>query len=315
MGYRLLSYALPGAAPRAGLLLGERVVDLEQAFASRRGAPAVPAPGWSSLLAVLQVWDAARDAIETLLAAGQGGLASRPLASLRLCAPVLYPGAVFGAGANYRDHFREMRGEEPPPRGDSQPFFFLKTSAHSVVGPEAEIPLPAGVEQLDWEAEIGAVIGRATRNVSPRDALASVAGYLIVNDLSARDRFRRSDSIFPLDWIGQKCFDASCPMGPWLTPAEEIPDPQKLSIRLWVDDVLMQDSHSGEMIFSVAEQIAWLSRQLTLRPGDVIATGTPAGVGARRGMFLRPGHRMRIAIEGLGELCNPVVTDPSGRAA
>jgi 2-keto-4-pentenoate hydratase/2-oxohepta-3-ene-1,7-dioic acid hydratase in catechol pathway len=314
MGYRLLSYAPAGGPPRAGLLLGERVVDLEQAFAGRRVAVSPPAPGWSSLLAVLQVWDAARAAIAELLEAGEGALASRPLSELKLCAPILYPGAIFGAGANYRDHYREMRGEDPPPRGDAQPYFFLKTSAHSVVGPDAEIVLPAGMQQLDWEAELGVVIGRRARDVSVRDALGCVAGYLIVNDLSARDRFRRSDSIFPLDWIGQKCFDGSCPMGPWLTPAEEIPDPQKLAIRLWVDDVLMQDSHSGEMIFGVAEQIAWLSRQLTLRPGDVIATGTPAGVGARRGMFLRPGHRMRIAIEGLGELCNPVVADP-GRAA
>ena len=308
-GYRLCSYALPGQAPRAGVVVEERAVDLEQALAGASGVR-VPAPGWSSVLAVLQVWDAAREAIAGLAAGPRTArVASHPLSAVRLSAPILYPGAVFGAGANYRDHFREMRGEDPPARGNSQPYFFLKTSAHSIIGPEEAIRLPLHSAQVDWEAEIGAVIGRTARNLSAREALSCVAGYLIVNDLSARDLFRRSDSPFPMDWIGQKCFDTSCPMGPWITPAEEIPDPQKLAIRLWVDDALMQDSHSGEMIFSVAEQIAWLSRQLTLRPGDVISTGTPAGVGARRGTFLRPGSRVRIAIEGLGELCNPVVSE------
>ena len=307
-GYRLCSYALPGQPPRAGLVLEERVVDLEAALGASRSGVGVPAPGWSSVLAILQVWEAAREALVRLAAApGTARTASHPLSAVRLAAPILYPGAVFGAGANYRDHYREMRGEDPPPRGDSQPYFFLKTSAHSIVGPEEEIRLPEHSAQVDWEAEIGAVIGRFARNVSARDALSCVAGYLIVNDLSARDRFRRSDSPFGMDWVGQKCFDSACPMGPWITPAEEVRDPQKLAIRLWVDDALMQDSHSGEMIFTVAEQIAWLSRQLTLRPGDVISTGTPAGVGARRGTFLRPGQRVRIAVEGLGELCNPVV--------
>jgi 2-keto-4-pentenoate hydratase/2-oxohepta-3-ene-1,7-dioic acid hydratase in catechol pathway len=309
-GYRLCSFALPGQAPRAGLVLEERVVDLEAALGASRSGATVPAPGWSSVLAILQVWDAARGALAALAAAPDAArAASHPLSAVRLAAPILYPGAVFGAGANYRDHFREMRGEDPPPRGDAQPYFFLKTSAHSIIGPEEAIRLPRHSAQVDWEAEIGAVIGRAARNVSVADALSLVAGYLIVNDLSARDRFRRSDSPFAIDWIGQKCFDTSCPMGPWITLAEEIPDPQKLAIRLWIDDTLMQDSHSGEMIFSVAEQIAWLSAQLTLRPGDVVSTGTPAGVGARRGIFLRPGQRVRIAVEGLGELCNPVVAE------
>ena len=298
MRYRLLSYAGERGDARAGLLVEDRVIDLGAALGRAE-----------SVLALLQDWEQAREAIAELVSGGRQALrsSSRPLSGLRLTAPILYPGALFCAGANYSDHLREMRGQEPPDKGQAAPFFFLKTTAHSIIGPDAPIRLPAFSTQIDWEAEIGAVIGLPARDVPVERALDHVAGYLIVNDLSARDAMRRSDTPFVWDWVGQKCFDTSCPMGPWITPADAIADPQDLSIRLWVNDELMQDSTSRHMIFGVAEQIAWLSQHLTLRPGDVIATGTPAGVGRPRGIFLKPGDRVRIAIEGLGELANPVV--------
>jgi 2-keto-4-pentenoate hydratase/2-oxohepta-3-ene-1,7-dioic acid hydratase in catechol pathway len=303
-----LSYLPDAGVPRAGLLFGDRVIDL--AALTLSGATR-DNQGFDSVLSVLDDWPAARAAIGARLAEAEQlpSTVWRELSAVRLTAPILHPGALFCAGANYGDHVREMRGSKPPGPGSKQPFFFLKTSAHSIIGPDAEIRLPEFSTQVDWEAEIGVVIGRPAKNVSVERALEYVAGYLIVNDLSARDYLRREDTPFGFDWVGQKCFDTSCPMGPWITPASLIPDPQDLGIRLWVNDELMQDSNSRHMIFGVAEQIAYLSRHVTLRPGDVIATGTPAGVGRPRGIFLKPGDQVRISIERLGELCNPVVAD------
>jgi 2-keto-4-pentenoate hydratase/2-oxohepta-3-ene-1,7-dioic acid hydratase in catechol pathway len=305
--YQLVSYGATDDVVRAGLLVGERVLDLEKALVS-----AAPGLSCDSIRRLLEHWDDARGVIRKCvseLEADPARLEAEgvPLSTLRLEAPVLYPSALFCAATNYRDHFREMRGEDPPDKSGSEPFFFLKTTTHSIVGPEAPVRLPAFSSQIDWEAELGVVIGRPAKDVSVERALDHVAGYLIVNDLSARDVFRRSDSPFGFDWLSQKCFESSCPMGPWITPAEQVPDPQVLDMKLWVNGELMQDSNTEQMIFGVAEQIAYLSSRITLRPGDVIATGTPSGVGRPRGIFLKPGDRVRIAIEGLGELCNPVV--------
>jgi 2-keto-4-pentenoate hydratase/2-oxohepta-3-ene-1,7-dioic acid hydratase in catechol pathway len=154
--------------------------------------------------------------------------------------------------------------------------------------------------------ELVAVIGRTAKDVSVADALDYVAGYTIANDLSARDAMRREKvpaaTPFHYDWVSQKCFDGSCPLGPWIVPASQIGDPHKLAIKLWVNDELMQDSNTGKMIFDTAEQIAMLSSRVTLHPGDLVLTGTPAGVGAGRNEFLQPGDRVEIEIEGLGRL-------------
>jgi 2,4-diketo-3-deoxy-L-fuconate hydrolase len=166
--------------------------------------------------------------------------------------------------------------------------------------------LPRTSSQIDWEAEIGVVIGRAAHDVSLDQAMNCVAGYTIVNDLSARDLNRREDWTFGTDWFRGKSFDGSAPMGPWITPAEAIPDPHNLVIQLCVNDQLMQDSSSRQMHFNIPEQIQYLSEQLTLRPGDVISTGTPAGVGRPRGIYLKPGDEVTITIEGLGTLRNRV---------
>ena len=159
---------------------------------------------------------------------------------------------------------------------------------------------------MDWEAEIGIVIGREARQVSELDAMDFVAGFTIVNDLSARDHTKRHDVPFLFDWIGQKCFDTGCPMGPWITPKSAIEDPHNLGIKLMVNDEVKQDSSSKEMIFKCEHQIAYLSQHITLYPGDVIATGTPAGCGMPHGVFLKPGDIVTIEIDGLGVLSNPV---------
>jgi len=245
---------------------------------------------------------------------GKLALQTVSLSSVRLLAPILYPGTVFCAGANYRDHVAEMsKALNLPPERDPhelglKPWHFIKASAPCVRGPGSRIALPAYSKKVDWEAEIAVVIGRECRNVSVDQALQHVAGLTIVNDLSARDHLRRdgvaADSPFRFDWVSQKSFDGALPLGPWICPFDEIEDHRNLRIRLWVNDELMQDSSSSNLIFSVAEQIAHLSTRLTLMPGDVIATGTPAGCGAARGRFLKPGDRVRIWVESIGELTN-----------
>ncbi len=300
MSYRLLSYVSKGQ-PRAGLLVNEAVYDL--AAATRNAA-------WSSVLAVLNDWPKAKAALAKAAKATRAkGL---PLAKTKLLAPILYPGNIYCAGANYKDHVAEMdraQGREPGPtmkdRGE-KPWHFVKTSKSSVVGPGAKVKLPAFSKAVDWEVELAAVIGKRAKDVSVDKALDCVAGYTIANDLSARDVMRREGnpptSPFHYDWVSQKCFDGACPLGPWIVPASEIKDPHNLGIKLWIGDEVMQDSNTGQMIFDTAEQIAMLSSRVTLQPGDLVLTGTPAGVGMGRKRFLQPGERVRLWIEGIGEL-------------
>ncbi len=305
MTYKLLSYQA-GRDARAGVLVADTVYD---------AAKATGEPAYASVLGVLEDWTTAKRLLAQTakrLAAGTGRAKGVPLTRARLLAPVLYPGAMFCAGANYRDHMQEMaRVQNLPPEKDPhelglKPWHFIKTSRASVVGPGAKVKLPAYAQKVDWEIELVAVIGRPAKDVTVEKALDYVAGYTIGNDLSARDAMRRphlSDaSPFKLDWLSQKCFEGSCPLGPWIVPAGDLPDPQKLAMKLWVNGELMQDSHTSKMIFTTAEQIAQLSTRVTLHPGDLVLTGTPAGVGMGRQRFLKAGDTVRLWIEGIGEM-------------
>lgn len=303
VGYRLVSYADEGDAVCAGILVGDRVARARDILGD----------SFLSVIDILRSWDDAHPRIASAAEKGLGGKGI-PVSDVNLLAPVLYPGAFFCAGANYWDHLEEMAeiakrttGKAPSMTKGAEPWFFMKTAAGSIIGNGAPVRLPRFSKQVDWEAELGAVIARPTRNISERDALSAVAGYLIVNDLSARDLMKREGSPFIYDWIGQKCFEDAAPMGPWLTPAAYVADPDNLEIKLWVNGALKQSSNTGRMVHSIAEQIAYLSRHITLQPGDVIATGTPAGVGLPRGEFLKAGDEVKIEIEGLGVLVNPVV--------
>jgi 2-keto-4-pentenoate hydratase/2-oxohepta-3-ene-1,7-dioic acid hydratase in catechol pathway len=237
------------------------------------------------------------------------------LAAARLLAPVLYPSAIYCAGANYTDHVVNMcrrLGIEPDPDPHTlglNPWHFLKAARATVVGHGARVSLASA--NMDWEAELALVIGTQARNLPLDRALDCVAGYTIGNDLSARDLARRphiaETSPFKYDWIGQKNFDGACPLGPWIVPAADVGDPQNLSIKLWVNGVLKQNSSTRQMIFTAAEQITYLSARITLYPGDIILTGTPAGVGAERGEFLSRGDEVRITIERVGELVTTIV--------
>ena len=273
----------------------------------------LPRP-WTSVLALLQDWPKAKAQLARFAKARRGK--GTPLKKAKLLAPILYPGNIYCAGANYKDHVAEMdraQGREPGPtmkdRGE-KPWHFVKTSRSSVVGPGAKVKLPAFSKAVDWEIELAAVIGKRAKDVSVEKALDCVAGYTIANDLSARDAMRRElnppTSPFHYDWVSQKCFDGACPLGPWIVPAGEIKDPHNLGLKLWIGDELMQDSNTGQMIFDTAEQIAMLSTRVTLQPGDVVLTGTPAGVGMGRKRFLKPGERLRLWIEDIGELTHTV---------
>jgi 2-keto-4-pentenoate hydratase/2-oxohepta-3-ene-1,7-dioic acid hydratase in catechol pathway len=305
MSYKLLSYQA-GRDARAGVLVAETVFDTAKLTGDATHA---------SVLGVLSDWTKASRALAQAakrIAAGESRVKGTPLARVKLLAPVLYPGAIFCAGANYRDHAEEMARVQGAPLEKDQrelglsPWHFIKTARSSVVGPGAKVKLPAYSQMVDWEVELAAVIGRPAKNVTAERALDYVAGYTIANDLSARDAGRRPHlpdaSPFKMDWLGQKCFDGSCPLGPWITPASAIPDPQALAMKLWVNDELMQDSRTSKMIFSTAEQIAQLSTRVTLSPGDLVLTGTPAGVGMARRRFLKAGDTVRLWIEGIGEL-------------
>ena len=298
-GIRLVTYAAPATGlPRAGVVRDGAVHDMQAVL-----GPAAP----DTVLAALERWDEVRAG----LAAARRAAPVGPVDAVRLLAPILYPRALFCAGANYTDHVAEMARvlglpDEEPRKDGGKPWHFVATPAHSVVGPDAAVAIPAYSGKLDWEAEIGVVIGRPARNVAADQAMAHVAGLTIINDLSARDWVGRPEvpvgSPFHWGWMSQKCFEGAKPMGSWIVPLEGIADLDDLSVRLWVNDRLMQDSNSRNLIFGMAEQVAHLSSRVTLLPGDVIATGTPAGVGMARGVFLQPGDEVRIEVGQVGVL-------------
>jgi 2-keto-4-pentenoate hydratase/2-oxohepta-3-ene-1,7-dioic acid hydratase in catechol pathway len=201
------------------------------------------------------------------------------------------------------------RAPEPDPHTlGLKPWHFLKAGRSTLAAAGDTVRITGLSKTMDWEIELAAVIGRAAKNVPLDQALDNVAGYTIANDLSARDMGRRphvpDTAPFKFDWVAHKNFDGSCPLGPWIVPREDIPDPQKLGLKLWVNDVIKQDSNTGQMIFTLAEQIEHLSSRITLQPGDVILTGTPAGVGAARPEFLKAGDVVKLWIENIGTLTN-----------
>ncbi|MGA7490674.1 MAG: fumarylacetoacetate hydrolase family protein [Xanthobacteraceae bacterium] len=301
--YKLVTYQA-SQGPRAGLVVGETVFDL---------AAATGRPSYATMLDVLRDWDAARGLLADAATNAAERTQGRPLRGTTLLPPVPTPAGIFCAGANFTDHMMEMArvqnlDPEPDPHSVGlKPWHFIKAT-HCLAAADSTVKLPAYSKMVDWEAELTAVIGRPARNVALENALEHVAGYTIANDLSARDFTKRphiaDTSPFKYDWLGQKCFEGACPIGPWIVPAEEIADPQNVAIKLWVNDVIKQDSHTSKMIFTLAEQIAHLSTRLTLRSGDLILTGTPAGVGLARKEFLKPGDVVKVWIAGVGTLTN-----------
>ncbi|MCY1202204.1 hypothetical protein D9M72_136880 [compost metagenome] len=294
-----------GLAP--ALVIDSQLYDLEAARAA--GLPPLPET-WvtQGVEAMLRDWANAqtwlRDATPIAAALAASG-AIRPVAdgAAAVAAPFV-PSRIFCAASNYASHANEM-GTVLAAKSQSKPYMFLKLS-NTVIGNGETIQMPPETSKLDWEVELAAVIGKRCRRVSVEDALDAVACYTIVNDISARDLNIRGDYPFKHDWFQGKCHDTFAPIGPWLVPAWQIPDPQAVQMRLDVNDEPMQQDSTANMIWTVREQIAYLSTIVTLEPGDVIATGTPTGVGMGRGIYLKPGDRLVASIEGIGRLSNQV---------
>jgi 2-keto-4-pentenoate hydratase/2-oxohepta-3-ene-1,7-dioic acid hydratase in catechol pathway len=263
---------------------------------------------WASMLELLDDWAVAAG----ILAAIE--VQDAPAVDYdTLLAPIRWPRKVICAGVNYRRHVAEMGGEIPAEGW--RPYFFLKAPTTSVIGPSDDIVVRSpDTARWDWEAELAVVIGVGGRDIAAADALGHVAGYCVANDITARGLHKRTvvpAEAFTYDWFAAKSADGSLPLGPGITPAFQVPDPQDLRLRLWVNGELQQDESTADMICTVAELIAAASEVVTLEPGDVIPTGTPSGVGAGQGRFLRPGDIVRTTIDGLGTLHN-AVTDSSG---
>jgi 2-keto-4-pentenoate hydratase/2-oxohepta-3-ene-1,7-dioic acid hydratase in catechol pathway len=286
---RLARFAGAGGEPALGMVEGDEVVDLSCAE-----VPSEPAAALA---------EADRDGLAKLAV----GAPRRPLAETRLLAPAS-PRKYLAIALNYADHIAEMGMEAP-----EVPVFFNK-QVTCVTGPGAEVHMPKVSSLLDYEAELAVVIGQRCRHVAVERAHEVIAGYTCANDLSVRDWQGRAQTMT----IG-KSFDTHGPLGPWLVTPDEVGDPQDLRVRCYVNDDLRQDASTAEMVFDCFQQVSHLSEAFTLEPGDVIATGTPAGVGLGRQPFreylLHVGDTVRVEIERIGELANTVVEEPDGYLA
>ncbi|HEV2656899.1 MAG TPA: fumarylacetoacetate hydrolase family protein [Ktedonobacteraceae bacterium] len=259
----------------------------------------------TSLMQMMQQWSAWQEKLPQIIEYAfaqqpQNGLQE---AEITWLPPLLYPNKLICLGANYQDHNKEMGNTTRL----KYPYCFFKPATTTLVGSGASVQLPELAKMIDWEVELAVVIGKRVRHVQGEEAMASIAGYSVLNDISARDWVygpAEERSFMGLDWVMLKGFDGFAPMGPFITPSEFVPDPQKLALRLSVNGQVKQNANTATMAFTVLEIIEHLTKIMTLEPGDVIATGTPSGVGFGRKPpeFLHSGDRMVAEIEGLGSL-------------
>jgi len=275
---KLVTYATD-AGPRVGCIDDEEVV---------------PTPGIPDIISLFND-TSLENSIEAAL---KGRIDSQPINEVHLLAPIPRPPKIIAIGLNYRDHAEET-GQQLP----ESPILFSKPPT-ATIGHEANIIIPDGASQIDYEVELGVVIGKGGRNIPVDSALDYVGGYTVFNDVSARDyQFRDGQ------WFRGKSFDTFAPIGPCLTLPDQIQDPQDLRMELRLNGKTRQNSSTANMVFSVAELITDISQVMTLEPGDVIATGTPSGVGFKvkpKPVFLQPGDVVEAEIDGIGILRNPV---------
>jgi len=283
---RFVTFEFGGKARPGLLTTNDLVVDLS-------------AVGFSSILELIEAGAAGRAKAEAF-AAGAASENTRPLKSVNLLAPIPRPRKLICVGLNYRDHAAETGSQIP-----DVPTIFNKF-ATAVIGPGDDIVLPKVSKSPDYEAEFAFVIGTGGRHIAAAEWQKHIFGYTMINDVSARDYQRATTQ-----WLMGKTFDTFAPMGPWIVTADEVADPHSLDIQLEIDGEILQNSNTRELIFKIPDLIAFLSSVFTLEPGDIVSTGTPAGVGVARKppRFLRPGEEVTVRIPGIGELVNPVVAE------
>lgn len=290
---KLVTFKPRGGSAQLGAVVGDRVINLAEATGGK-----LP-DDMRSFLALGE--DGLKQArkVATKKTAGEIGV---PESDVKLMAPILNPSKVLAIGLNYLDHIRETNAKQP-----SIPIMFTKLGS-SIIGPGDAIRWdPNETAKVDWECELGVVIGKTARRVSEDSAFDYIVGYMNANDVSARDlQSERGDQ-----WIRGKSLDTFCPLGPYLVTKDEVSDPHNLAIRTIVNDKVMQDSNTKQLLFKIPHLIAYLSRAFTLLPGDVIITGTPPGVGSamKPPLFLKDGDVVTIETEGLGSLTNPCVEE------
>lgn len=296
-----------GGDSAIAVVLNGQLYDLQDAVLA--GAPGGRLSNERDILGLVERWDewgprlAAFEAAVTGLV-GDGRLKPAAGGRAELLAPYR-ASRIFCAASNFVDHANEM-GTVLAAKAESKPYMFLKLS-NTVIGDAMNIEMPPETSQLDWEVELAAIIGRKAKRISAAEALDYVAGYSVINDVTARDLNVRSDYPFKFDWFQGKCHDTFAPFGPCMVPAAAIADPQAVGLKLIVNGKAMQEDTARNMIWTVREQIAYLSTILTLEPGDVIATGTPTGVGKGRGVFLKVGDKVSAEVSGIGSVSNTVV--------
>ncbi|HEY7520135.1 MAG TPA: fumarylacetoacetate hydrolase family protein [Methylomirabilota bacterium] len=296
---KLVRFSVNGGSPRLGMLQGDRIADLQ---ASVAGALQKRGVVRAQEIAAALVPQSTRGFLEGGAATAEAVGAVRewvtvPASSARLHAPINDPGKFICIGLNYRDHAEETGNPIP-----KEPPIFAKW-APSIVDPGEPILRPRGSKQLDWEVELGVVIGRTARYVGKEQALDYVYGYTIVNDASARDF-----QFLTTQWMAGKIFETAAPVGPYVADRQEIPDPHSLELKTFVNGKQMQRGNTKTFIFDVRYLVSYLSGLMTLSPGDLIATGTPPGVGLgmKPPVFMNPGDVCRVEIDGLGSMENPV---------
>lgn len=311
---RLVTFEKDGRRTIGSLMGDDKVVDLPSAYEAYLASGNERVGGVESLpsdmTAFLDQGDSALDAARKAAEPAEG--ADR--ADGKLCAPVPAPRKVFLLAGNYEEHIREGTRNYDDRRKEfkrATPRIFMKPPTTTVCGPGDPVLLTKITQKIDWEGELAAVIGKRCKHVSAEEALDYVVGYTALNDISERAlKIKERDETEPwdtfFDWLNGKWLDSFSPMGPCLVTKDEIPDPHALDLSLKVNDETMQSCNTGAMIHTIPQIIEYLTAIITLEPGDIISTGTPAGVGSARGIFLKAGDVVTLTIEGIGSLANPV---------
>ena len=320
--FKLGTFAKRGDPPFVGIVLGYDVIELSAAHAAYRASPhrgTLSETG--SILALLENWDANFSVLQEIVAfieKERPELHTSDPADLRALPPVMRPGKMLYAAQNFQEHVDEMiragltPADSPKFSGEkstSRPYLFLKAPS-SLAGPYDDIPIPAGMSKIDWEAEIALAIGKKGKRIKAARALDHVAGFMTTNDVSCRDIGIRPDRpALRSDWLGGKSHDNFAPMGPFLVPRAFVPNHKNLSIQLAVNGEVKQNGNTSQFIFTPEEQIEYASNILTLETGDIFSCGTCGGVGMGTNTFLKAGDVMETEIESLGKMRNRMVAE------